>query len=72
MIGAPSLLAVFLRRDWAIARSYRLNFGLELFHTVVSLVLFFYLSESSTTRRSRHRHNSIRATSRSWSLDWPS
>jgi len=44
MAGASSLLGVFLRRDWAIARSYRVNFGFELFHTVVSLVLFFYLA----------------------------
>ena len=44
MVGAPALLAVFLRRDWAIARSYRINFGLEILQTVVSLFLFFYLS----------------------------
>ena len=45
MVRAPSLLAVFLRRDWAIARSYRLNFVLEIFQIVVSLFLFFYLSQ---------------------------
>jgi ABC-2 type transport system permease protein len=44
MAGGTSLLAVFLRRDWAIARSYRLNFALDLFQIVVSLVMFFYLS----------------------------
>jgi ABC-2 type transport system permease protein len=40
-----SLVAAFLRRDWAIARSYRLNFALNLFDSVVSLVLFFYLGQ---------------------------
>lgn len=45
MVGAPSLLTVFLRRDWAIARSYRLGFVLGVFQIVVSLFLFFYLSE---------------------------
>lgn len=44
MTGATSLLAVFLQRDWAIARSYRFNFVLDLFQIVISLMLFFYLS----------------------------
>jgi ABC-2 type transport system permease protein len=44
MIGGPSLLGVFIRRDWAIALSYRFNFVLEIFQILVSLFLFFYLS----------------------------
>jgi ABC-2 type transport system permease protein len=41
---ALSLVAAFWRRDWAIARSYRLSFGLGILDTIVSLALFFYLS----------------------------
>lgn len=45
MTVALSLLAAFLKRDWAIARSYRLSFVLGLFNSLVSLVFFFYLSK---------------------------
>ncbi len=44
MTGVPVVLAAFLRRDWALARSYRLQFALELLNTALSLTLFFYLS----------------------------
>jgi ABC-2 type transport system permease protein len=37
-------MAAFVRRDWAIARSYRVNFGLEVFDSILWLVLFFYLA----------------------------
>ena len=43
-MGLGGLVAAFLRRDWAIARSYRANLGLELFDSVIWLVLFFYLA----------------------------
>ena len=39
-----ALIAAFLRRDWAIARSYRVDFALELFDSLVWLFLFFYLA----------------------------
>jgi ABC-2 type transport system permease protein len=39
-----SLLAAFLRRDWAVARSYRLSFALGAVDSLISLVLFFYLA----------------------------
>ena len=57
--------AAFLRRDWALAKSYRLSFVLELFGTFFSLALFFYLSkliDGSEIARSRSR--TTRATSR--------
>jgi ABC-2 type transport system permease protein len=44
-MASAALVAAFLRRDWAIARSYRLSFGLELIDSVVWLVVFFFLSE---------------------------
>jgi ABC-2 type transport system permease protein len=43
MTATLSLFTAFLRRDWAIARSYRLSFGLGFVDSLVSLVLFFYL-----------------------------
>jgi ABC-2 type transport system permease protein len=33
----------FLRRDWALARSYRLNFALQILNLVATLGIFFYL-----------------------------
>ena len=39
-----SWLAAFLRRDWNIARSYRLQFVLDLATIPLSLALFFFLS----------------------------
>jgi ABC-2 type transport system permease protein len=42
-VASASLFAAFVRRDWAIARSYRVNFGFELVEVILSLVLFFYL-----------------------------
>lgn len=39
-----SWLAAFLRRDWNIARSYRLQFALDLATIPLSLALFFFLS----------------------------
>jgi ABC-2 type transport system permease protein len=39
-----SLVAAFLRRDWAVARSYRLSFALGVVDALISLVLFFYLA----------------------------
>ncbi len=39
-----SLVAAFLRRDWAVARSYRLSFALGAVDALISLVLFFYLA----------------------------
>jgi ABC-2 type transport system permease protein len=43
-MSSAALVAAFVRRDWAIARSYRVNFGLELFDSILWLVLFFYLA----------------------------
>ena len=43
MTGSLSLAHAFLRRDWAIARSYRAHFALEVVEAFVSLLLFFYL-----------------------------
>lgn len=40
---ALSIVASFVRRDWATARSYRLPFVLDLFSVVVNLTLFFFL-----------------------------
>ena len=37
-------LAAFLRRDWRIARSYRLQFALDVAVAPLSLALFFFLS----------------------------
>ncbi len=37
-------LAAFLRRDWRIARSYRLQFALDVVIAPLSLALFFFLS----------------------------
>lgn len=37
-------IAAFLRRDWRIARSYRLQFGLDVAIAPLSLALFFFLS----------------------------
>ncbi len=37
-------LAAFLLRDWRIARSYRLQFALDIAAVPVSLALFFFLS----------------------------
>jgi ABC-type transport system involved in cytochrome c biogenesis permease component len=37
------LIPAFLRRDWAIARSYRLAFVLDAVDSLVYLALFFYL-----------------------------
>lgn len=37
-------LAAFLRRDWRIARSYRLQFALDVAIVPLSLALFFFLS----------------------------
>ena len=45
MTATLSLFTAFLRRDWAIARSYRLSFGLGVVDSLVSLVLFFYLGQ---------------------------
>jgi ABC-2 type transport system permease protein len=42
-LRTPATLAAFVRRDWAIARSYRLAYGLELGSILFTLVLFFYL-----------------------------
>lgn len=44
MTGALSLWAAFLRRDWALARSYRFAFVLESAGALFTLALFFYLS----------------------------
>lgn len=41
--GLASIVGSFVRRDWAIARSYRLPFVLELGSVFVSLVLFFFV-----------------------------
>lgn len=40
-MSTARILAAFVRRDWAIARSYRLPFVMDLASTVVSLTLFF-------------------------------
>jgi ABC-2 type transport system permease protein len=40
-----SLIAAFLRRDWAVARSYRMSFALGAVDSLISLVLFFYLAQ---------------------------
>lgn len=37
------MVSAFLRRDWAIARSYRVTFILETLGSLVGLVMFFYL-----------------------------
>jgi ABC-2 type transport system permease protein len=42
---ALSFIGAFLRRDWAIARSYRLSFGLGVVDAFISLFLFFYLAK---------------------------
>ncbi|MEA2583814.1 MAG: type transport system permease protein [Thermomicrobiales bacterium] len=40
MKGLPVVVA-FLRRDWAIARSYRLSYVLDLFSSLTQLTIFF-------------------------------
>jgi ABC-2 type transport system permease protein len=39
-----TVIAAFVRRDWALARSYKLPFAVEIFQSLVSLVMVFYLS----------------------------
>ena len=44
-VGWFPAIGAFLRRDWALAKSYRLSLALELVGTFLSLALFFYLSK---------------------------
>jgi ABC-2 type transport system permease protein len=44
MTAALALFGAFLRRDWAVARSYRVSFALGLVDALISLFLFFYLA----------------------------
>ncbi|HLI23465.1 MAG TPA: ABC transporter permease [Acidimicrobiales bacterium] len=39
-----TVIAAFVRRDWTLARSYKLPFAVEIFQSLVSLVMVFYLS----------------------------
>jgi ABC-2 type transport system permease protein len=43
--GLPSLVAAFIRRDWKMARSYRLAFVLQFVGSLFSLVLVYFLSK---------------------------
>jgi ABC-2 type transport system permease protein len=43
--GRLSLLAAFIRRDWATTRSYRFAFGFQIIDSLIQLALFFYLSQ---------------------------
>jgi ABC-2 type transport system permease protein len=44
-MAAAAAFAAFLRRDWTVARSYRLTFALNLWSSLFSLLLFFYLAK---------------------------
>jgi ABC-2 type transport system permease protein len=42
-VSSARVFAAFLRRDWAVARSYRLSFSLGLFGSVIQLTIYFTL-----------------------------
>jgi ABC-2 type transport system permease protein len=44
-VNAPTIFAAFLRRDWAVTRSYRLAYVLGLGNTALSLTLYFGISQ---------------------------
>jgi ABC-2 type transport system permease protein len=41
-----TVIAALIRRDRLIVTSYRLSFGLELFHGIVGLALYFFISKT--------------------------
>jgi ABC-2 type transport system permease protein len=47
-IASPGLVAAFIRRDWAIARSYRLPFIFDVVQSLFSLVLVYFLAKLFT------------------------
>jgi predicted tellurium resistance membrane protein TerC len=47
-IATPGLVAAFIRRDWAIARSYRLPFIFDVVQSLFSLVLVYFLAKLFT------------------------
>ena len=46
MFVNPTVIAALIRRDRLIVTSYRLSFVLELFHGIVGLALYFFISKT--------------------------
>ena len=46
MLVNSTVIAALVRRDRLIVMSYRLSFMLEVFHGIVGLALYFFISET--------------------------
>jgi ABC-2 type transport system permease protein len=52
----PNVIAAIVRRDYLLTRSYRLAFGLDLFHGVLELGAYFFISRTFVGTTPAHLH----------------
>jgi ABC-2 type transport system permease protein len=50
MFGPVALTLAFLRRDWRVARSYRVGLASDLVHSVIGLFFLYFLSRLVSSR----------------------